>query len=90
MSAKVIIFDNDYRCYVESNYIADKDGVLIADLHFTLIDLSLNLNEMTDAQIWALCKPIIAAYEKGIKQTQDKIIKKLLQTFDLNNGGTKK
>ena len=77
------IFDNDYRCYVESNYVADKNGALIADLHYTLIDLSLNLSDMSDVQIWALCKPIIFAYEKGIKQTQDKMAKKLLQVFDL-------
>ena len=83
MSARVVIFDNDYRCYTESNYIADKDGVLIADLHHSLSDLSLNLNEMSDLQIWALCKPVIFAYELGIKKTEKKMVNKLLQVFDL-------
>lgn len=83
MSAKVVIFDNGYRCYIESNYIADKDDVLIADLHHSLSDLSLNLSEMSDVQIWALCKPTIMAYEKAVKQTQDKMAKKLLSLFDL-------
>lgn len=83
MSTKVVIFDNDYRCYTEGNYVADKDGVLIADLHHSLSDLSLNLSEMSDLQIWALCKPIIFAHEAGIKQTQDRMTKKLLKLFDL-------
>ena len=83
VSAKVVIFDNDYRCYVEGNYIAGKDGVLIADLHHSLSDLSLNLSEMSDIQIWALCEPIIQAYERGVKKTQDKMTKKLLKMFDL-------
>lgn len=83
MSTKVVIFDNDYRCYTEGNYIANKDGVLIADLHHSLSDLSLNLSEMSDLQIWALCKPVIFAYEAGIKQTQDKMTKKLLLLLDL-------
>lgn len=87
MSAKVVIFDNDYRCYTEGNYIADKDGVLIADLHYLLIDLSLNLNEMSDLQIWALCKPVIFAYELGIKKTEKKMAKKLLSLFDIQEEG---
>lgn len=83
MSARVVIFDNDYRCYVEGNYIADKNGCLIADLHHSLSDLSLNLSEMSDQQIWALCKPVIFAYELGIKKAEDKIAKKMLSLFDL-------
>lgn len=83
MSAKVVVFDNGYRCYIESNYIADKDGVLIADLHHSLSDLSLNLSEMSDVQIWALCKPVIRAYEMAIRQTKNKMAEKLLSLFDL-------
>ena len=83
MSAKVVVFDNGYRCYIESNYIADKDGVLIADLHHSLSDLSLNLSEMSDVQIWALCKPVIRAYEMAIKQTKNRMAEKLLSLFDL-------
>ena len=85
MSTKLIIFDNGYRCYVEENYIADKDGILIADLHHSLSDLALNLSEMSDTQIWALCKPVIQAYEKGVKQTQNIMTKKLLGIFDLKH-----
>ena len=83
MSARVVIFDNGYRCYTESNYVADEKGVLIADLYSTVNELSLKLNEMSDVQIWSLCKPIIVAYELGIKQTQDKMTKRLLKLFDL-------
>lgn len=83
MSAKVVVFDNGYRCYIESNYIADKDGVLIADLYHSLSDLSLNLSEMSDVQIWALCKPVICAYEMAIKQTKNRMAEKLLSLFDL-------
>lgn len=83
MSARVVIFDNDYRCYTESNYVSNKNGALVADLYYLLDALSLKLNEMSDDQIWALCKPIILAHEAGIRQTQDKMTKKILQLFDL-------
>lgn len=83
MSARVVMFDNGYRCYTESNYVADEKGVLIADLYSTVNELSLKLNEMSDVQIWSLCKPIIVAYELGISKTQDKMTKKLLKLFDL-------
>lgn len=83
MSTRVIIFDNDYRCYVDNHYIADKNGALIADLHFSLDDLSLNLNEMSDLQIWALCKPIIQAYEKGLEKIQNDIKIKILKILEL-------
>lgn len=78
-----MIFDNDYRCYIENEYIGDKNGALIADLHLSLCDLPLKLSEMSDTQIWALCRPIIMAYEKGIERTQNEMTKKLLSLFDL-------
>ena len=83
MSAKIVMFDNGYRCYVESNYIADKDDILIADLYRTVNELSLNLSEMSDEQIWALCKPAIYAYEIAIERTEKKMSKKILSLFDL-------
>ena len=83
MSARVVIFDNDYRCYIGTHNIADKNDVLIANLSLTLNSLSLNLSEMSDLQIWELCKPVIYAYEMGVKKTQDKMTKKLLEIFDL-------
>ena len=83
MSARVIIFDNDYRCYVEGNYISDPNGKLIACLHHSLDDLSLELSEMSDVQIWALCKPIIQAHQYGIDETKKQMTKKLLSLFNL-------
>ena len=83
MSARVVVFDNGYRCYIESNYIADEKGVLIADLYSTVNELLLNLSEMSEGQIWALCKPIISAYEIAIRKTEKKMAKKLLQVFGL-------
>lgn len=83
MSAKVVVFDNGYRCYIESNYIANKDGMLIADLYTTVRELPLTLSEMSDVQIWAVCKPVICAYEMAIRQTKNKMAEKLLSLFDL-------
>lgn len=83
MSARVVVFDNGYRCYIESNYVADKNGMLIADLYTTVNELSFTLSEMSDAQIWALCKPIICAYEMAIRQTKNRMAEKLLSLFDL-------
>ena len=83
MSAKVVIFDNGYRCYTNSNYVADKNGVLIGDLYSTVNELSLTLNEMSETQIWALCKPIIAAYEMAIRQTEHRMAEKLISLFGL-------
>ena len=83
MSAKVVIFDNGYRCYTESNYVADEKGMLIADLYSTVNNLPLKLNELSDVQIWALCKPIISAYELGIRNTENKMTKKILKIFGL-------
>lgn len=83
MSAKVVVFDNGYRCYIESNYVADKNGMLIADLYSTVNELLLNLSEMTELQIWVLCKPIISAYEMAIRQTEHRMAEKLIALFDL-------
>lgn len=83
MSAKIVKFDNGYQCYIESNYVADKNGMLIADLYHTVNELLLNLSEMSDTQIWALCNPIIRAYEMAMKQTKNRMAEKLLSLFDL-------
>lgn len=83
MSAKVVIFDNGYKCYIKSNYVSDENGMLIGDLYSTVNELSLTLDEMSEAQIWALCKPIIQAHKLGIEQTERKMTKKILKIFDL-------
>ena len=83
MSAKIVQFDNGYKCYIGSNYVADKNGMLIADLYHTVNELSLKLSEMSDVQIWSLCKPIINAYEMAMKQTKNRMAEKLLSLFDL-------
>ena len=83
MSAKVVVFDNGYRCYIESNYVADKNGLLIADLYTTVNELSLTLSEMSDVQIWALCKPIINTYEMALRQEKNRMAEKILSLFDL-------
>lgn len=83
MSERVVIFDNDYRCYVDGNYISDPNGVLIADLLYSLEDLSLKLSEMSDVQIWALCRPAIQAHSRGVDATKKQMTKKLLSLFDL-------
>ena len=83
MSCKVIRFDNDYMFYFGSYHITDGDGVYVASLSPTLQELSLNPIEMTEAQIWILCKPIINAYELGIKKSQQRFKRQLLQLFNL-------
>ena len=82
MSTGVVIFDNGYRLYTKTNVIADKDDNIIADL-YTVKDLSLNLEELSDKQMWALCKPIIQAYEKGINKVRKEMANKLLSLFNL-------
>ena len=83
MSARVIMFDNGYRCYIEGHYISDPNDKLIACLHHSLDDLSLELNELSDIQIWALCKPVIQAHQCGIDETKKQMTKKLLSLFNL-------
>ena len=83
MSARVIIFDNGYRCYIDGRYISDPNDKLIACLHHSLDDLSLDLNEMSDIQIWAVCKPVIQAHQCGIDETKKQMTKKLLSLFNL-------
>lgn len=79
----VTLFDNGYRYYPETHIVSDENDQIVVSLKETIEGLSLNPTEMTDLQLWALCKPIILAHEAGIKQTQDKITKKILQLFDL-------
>lgn len=83
MTRGVTLFDNGYRYYPNTNIISDKNDRIVVNLTETIEGLSLNPTEMTDLQLWALCKPIILAHEAGIKQTQDKMTKKLLSLFDL-------
>ena len=79
----VVLFDNGYRYYPETHIVSDKNDQIVVSLKETTEGLSLNPTEMTDLQLWALCKPIILAHEAGIKQTQDRMTKKLLKLFDL-------
>lgn len=79
----VTLFDNGYRYYPETHIVSDKNDQIVVSLKETIEGLSINPTEMTDLQLWALCKPIILAHEAGIKQTQDKMTKKILQLFDL-------
>ena len=82
----VTLFDNGYRYYPETHIVSDKSDKIVVSLKETMDGLSLNPTEMTDLQLWVLCKPIILAHEVGIKQTQDKITKKFLKLFDLKEG----
>lgn len=79
----VTIFDNGYKYYPKTNIVSDKNDEIVTNLTETIEGLSINPTEMTDLQLWLLCKPIILAHEVGIKQTQDKMTKKLLSLLDL-------
>ena len=83
MSAKVVIFDNGYRYYLDSEYLADNNGVYIAGLYDLIRELSLNPKELSDVQLWALCEPIVTAYKLGIAKTERKMTEKILKIFDL-------
>lgn len=83
MSAKVVIFDNGYRYYLDSEYIADENGVYVASFYGLIRELPLNPKELSDAQLYVLCQPIIQAHKLGIEQTERKITKKILKIFDL-------
>jgi hypothetical protein len=86
MSAKVVIFDNGYRYYLDSEYIADENGVLVAGLYDLIRELPLNPKELSDVQLWVLCKPIIMAHQLGIEQTEKRMTKKILKIFELKEG----
>ena len=79
----VTLFDNGYRYYPITQIVSDKNDQIVASLSETIEELSLKPAEMTELQLWALCKPIILAHEAGIRQTQDKMTKKVLKLFDL-------
>lgn len=86
MSAKVVMFDNGYRYYLDSEYLADENGVLVVGLYDLIRELPLNPKELSDVQLWALCKPIIQAHKKGIEQTERKMTQKIFKIFDLKEG----
>lgn len=83
MSAKVVIFDNGYRYYLDSEYITDSNGVYVASLYGLIRELPLNPKELSDTQLWELCRPIIQAHKLGIEQTERKMTEKILKIFDL-------
>lgn len=85
MSAKVVMFDNGYRYYVDSEYLADSNGVLVASFYDLIRELPLNPKEMSDVQLWSLCKPIIMAHKLGIEQTERKMAEKVMKIFDLDS-----
>lgn len=86
MSAKVVVFDNGYRYYLDSEYIADSNGVLVASLYDLIRELPLNPKELSDVQLWVLCKPIIMAHQLGIEQTEKRMTRKILKIFELTEG----
>lgn len=83
MSARVVVFDNGYRYYLDSEYLADKNGVYVASLYDLIRELPLNPKELSDVQLWALCKPIIQAHKLGIEQTENRMTRKIFKIFDL-------
>ena len=83
MSAKVVIFDNGYRYHLDSEYIADKNGVYVASFYELIRELPLNPKELSDAQLYVLCRPVIEAHKLGIEQIERKMTKKILKIFDL-------
>jgi hypothetical protein len=83
MSAKVVIFDNGYRYYLDSEYIADSNGTYVAGFYNLIRELPLNPKELSEAQLWALCRPAIDAHKLGITQAESKLTKKILKIFDL-------
>lgn len=83
MSCRVVRFDNGYMLYLESEYLADSNGKYIAGFYDLVREFPLNLKELSDVQLWVLCKPIIQAYELGIKQTEQRMTEKILKIFDL-------
>lgn len=83
MSRKVVMFDNGYRYYLDSEYLADNNDVYIAGFYDLIRELPLNPKELSDVQLWVLCEPIIQAYKLGIAQTERKMTEKILKIFDL-------
>ena len=83
MSAKVVIFDNGYRYYLDSEYLADENGVLVASLYDLIRELPLNPKELSDVHLWVLCKPIIMAHKLGVEQTERKMTERILKIFAL-------
>ena len=79
-------FDNEYSCDIEKNVIYDPGGCMIADLAMTVNTLELNLREMSDTAVWALCRPIVLAHADGIKQGRKQMIKKICENFGIKEG----
>ena len=83
MSCKVVRFDNDYMYYLNSDYLTDENGILIASFYDIIKELKLDPKEMSDVQLWVLCETIIKAYKLGIERTEKRMTEKILKIFDL-------
>lgn len=88
MSCKVVQFDNGYKYYLDSEYLTDSNGVYVAGFYNLIRELSLNPKEMSDAQLFALCEPMIQAYKLGIERAERKMTEKVLKIFDLKKEAT--
>ena len=86
MSCKVVRFDKGYMLYLDSEYLADSNGKYITGFYDLVREFPLDLKELTNEQLWALCKPIVQAYELGIEQTEKRMTKKILNVFELYRG----
>lgn len=82
MSCRVVRFDNGYMLYLDSEYLSDSNGMFVAGFYDLIRQFPLNLKELSDEQLWVLCKPIIQAYELGIEQTEKRMTEKILKIFD--------
>lgn len=83
MSRKVVLFDNGYKVFTDTNEIVDKNEEKVADLTDVLKELQFKLEQMSEKRVWIMCKPIIAAYEEGRKKEKIKQKGKLLELFEL-------
>ena len=82
MAKRVVTFDNGYTCHIDDNLLTDHHNNIIANLRDVTWELSLNLSEMTEGQIWSLCKPIMSAHKKGLESGKAKVVQRLLYLLD--------
>lgn len=82
MAKRLIQIEFGYKYCVEDKILIGSQDKIIADFRNMAWALSLNLDEINDAQIRELCRPVIDAHKKGIHRGKAQFVTRLMSLFD--------
>lgn len=83
MAKRVVIFDNGYRYFIDKSILTDENNDTIADFCDLIRETSIVPQNLSNEEIWWMCKPAIMAYEIGIKRAKKEVAHNIIKIFKI-------